>query len=318
MPPVSHPNLLVSTDTADDAGIYKIQDNLALIQTIDFFTPVLDNHYDYGKVVAANCLSDVYAMGGRPITAMNIVGFPKANMKIKELSEILKGAASKAGEANCPIVGGHTMLDFEFKYGLAVTGVINPKDIIKNCTAKPGDKIILTKPLGSGILTTVLQRGKLEKDLIQKVTAVMTQLNKTASEIMVKYKANAATDITGFGLLGHSFEMAHASNVSMILHFDNIPVIQETLDKAKTEDFIPPLTRENKEFLEKYVKFSDDIEENEQTIIYDSQTSGGLLITVEEEKAVKIVKEMQKEGITDASIIGEVTKYGKFPIKVLR
>ncbi len=208
LPKVSHPNLLVDINTADDAGVYKLTDSIALVQTIDVFTPVVDDPYDFGRISAANSLSDVFAMGGKPVTALNFVGYPHKILSLEILAEILRGAYDKTQEADCPIVGGHTIMDDELKFGLSVTGVVHPDKIIKNCEAKPGDKLILTKPLGTGILSTALKSGKLDQNTTRKITEVMSQLNKIPSELMVKYQATAATDITGFGLLGHTNELA--------------------------------------------------------------------------------------------------------------
>jgi selenide,water dikinase len=318
LPPVSHPNLLVNVSTFDDAGVYKLTDDTALVQTVDVFTPVVDDPYAYGQIAAANSLSDVYAMGGKPLTALNIVGFPKRYLGIEVLAEILKGALDKTQEADCVILGGHTIVDDELKFGLAVTGIIHPERIITNANAKRGDRLILTKPLGIGILTTALKRGTLGAEVIEKITTIMVALNKTAAELMVRFDAHSATDITGFGLLGHSFEMAEASGVSFILYANLIPYLPETLEKLKEGGNVPGGTYENKFFVEPHVTFDEAITEDERMILFDAQTSGGLFISVSKDSADELLLALQEVGITDAEIIGEVVPETSERIKVLR
>lgn len=318
LPPITHPDVLVGINNVDDAGVYKLTDDIALIQTVDVFTPVVDEPYHYGQIAAANSLSDIYAMGGKPLTALNIAGFPKGKLSLEMMGEILKGAIDKAQEADCPIVGGHTLDDNELKFGLAVTGIVHPERIVTNANAQPNDRLILTKPLGMGILTTALKAGKLSDEVIQKITTIMMQLNETAAEKMVLYKAHSATDITGFGLLGHAYEMANASNVSMVLYANHIPYLQEVLIKTKEGRYIPGGTINNKLFLDKYVMFSDSIDENERMIFFDAQTSGGLLISISPETANEFLKELHENGVKDAAIIGEVIPEESKKIKVIR
>lgn len=318
LPPIKHPRVLVGVNNADDAGVYKLTDDIALIQTVDVFPPVVDEPYHYGQIAAANSLSDVYAMGGKPLTALNIVGFPKKKLSIEMMGEILKGAMDKAQEADCPIVGGHTLDDDELKFGLSVTGIVHPEHIVTNANAQPYDRLILTKPLGMGILSTALKAGKLSDEVIQEITAIMMQLNKTAAEKMVLYKAHSATDITGFGLLGHAYEMANASNVSMVLYANHIPYLPEVLIKTKESGYIPGGTINNKLFLDKYVMFSDSIEEDERMIFFDAQTSGGLLISISKETADEFLKELHVNGVKDAAIIGEVIPEEYKKIKVIK
>jgi len=316
LPTITHDNLLVGVNTADDAGVYKLTDDISLIQTVDIITPVVDDPYNYGQIAAANSLSDVYAMGGKPVTALNILGFPKKFFFIEVMAEILKGAVDKANEADCPIVGGHTILDDELKFGLSVTGVIHPERIITNNNAQPGDKLILTKPLGLGILTTALKMGKASEEIIQKVTSVMSTLNKTAAELMVSFETHSATDITGFGLLGHAYRIAKGSEVSMILYADKIPYLSEALTKVK--EFIPGGSFENKMFLENYVTFSDGIGYEEQMIFFDAQTSGGLLISVHPDSANELLNSLHDNGLTESALIGEVIKEEAEMIRVIR
>ncbi|HDY88227.1 MAG TPA: selenide, water dikinase SelD, partial [bacterium] len=302
----------------DDAGVYKLTDDIALVQTVDLFTPIVDNPYSYGQISAANSLSDVYAMGGKPVTALNIAGFPKNLIPLETLAEIIKGAVDKTGEVGCPIVGGHTITDDELKFGLSVTGVVHPDRIITNANSKPGDKLILTKPLGMGILTTALKAGKLEEETLNKAVSIMSELNNTASEIMVSFKAHAATDITGFGLLGHAYEMANAGNVSITFYADQIPYLKEALLMTKEGGYIPAGTVSNKTFLEKHVTFTGNIDNDEQMIFFDAQTSGGLLISISSGSADECLKAMQDKDVTYAAVIGEVTSEEKEKIKVIK
>lgn len=318
LPTISDPNLLVSINTADDAGVFKLTEDIALVQTVDFFPPVVDDPYYYGQIVAANSLSDVYAMGGKPVTALNIVGFPKSKLSLDVLAEILRGGIDKAQEADCPIVGGHTIVDDELKFGLSVTGVVHPDQIITNAKAQPGDKLILTKPLGMGILTTALKMGKVSEEIISKVTSIMAELNKTAAELMVTYNAHAATDVTGFGLLGHAHEIAHASNVSMLLNADSIPYLPEALEKTKEGGYIPGGSAENKKFLQDKVTFTDNVDEHEQMIFFDAQTSGGLLISISSKAANELLESLHEKGVEHAAIIGEVTELMQEKIRVER
>lgn len=276
----------------------------------------MDDPFTFGQIVVTNCLSDVYAMGGRPISALNFVAYPKPLMKINELAKILQGAMEKAKEADCPIIGGHSMTDTELKYGLCVTGVIHPDKVIKNSTAKIGDKLILTKPLGSGILSRALQMGDIEEDLLRKVTAVMTELNRIPSELMVEYGASAATDITGFGLLGHTYEMASGSKVGITIYADSVPFIEGIIKKVE-EGYVPPLTFENQLFLEKYIYFSEKITDEMRTILYDSQTSGGLIISINPERAETLLKALHDRGVKNAAIIGEITEKQDKSLRVI-
>ncbi len=318
LPKVSHPNLLVDINTADDAGVYKLTENIALVQTIDVFTPVVDDPYDFGRIAAANSLSDVFAMGGKPVTALNFVGYPQKILSLEILAEILRGAYDKTQEADCPIVGGHTIVDDELKFGLSVTGIVHPDKIIKNCEAKPGDKLFLTKPLGTGILSTALKSGKLDQNTTRKITDVMSQLNKIPSELMVKYQANAATDITGFGLLGHTNELAQGSGVSVLLYADSIPYLPEALTLTKEGGYIPGGSWDNKTFLQDKVTFTDNIDEHERMIFFDAQTSGGLLISISPDKSEEFLRALHESGVKDSAIIGEVIQQEEKKIRVER
>ena len=277
-------NLLVGLDTADDAAVYKLNDETALIQTLDFFTPMIDDPYIFGQIAAANSLSDVYAMGGKPIVAMNIVCFPSCH-DMNILAEILKGGFDKVKESGALLVGGHTVDDKEPKYGLSVSGIVHPEKVLSNATARVGDKLILTKPIG---------------------VEVMVHLNKYAAKSFDYIKVNSVTDITGFGLLGHALEMAKASNVSIEINSKDVPILDGAIDMANM-GIIPAGMYRNKEYISKDVNIID-VDTAIEDILYDPQTSGGLLISVKEELADKLVEDMKLNGSIEAKIIGSVKK----------
>jgi len=316
LPPAQpDPNLLVGLDACDDAGVYRINDQIALIQTVDFFTPVVNNPYDYGRIAAANSLSDVYAMGGRPLTALNIICFPTARLELSVLAEILKGGADKIKEAGALLVGGHSVDDNEPKYGLAVTGVVHPDRVLTNAGAKPGDVLILTKPLGIGIITTAIKGELATPEEIAEVTEVMAALNKDAAEAMLEVGVNGCTDITGFGLLGHALEMARASGVTMTIFASQVPVLEAARSYVKM-GIVPAGTRGNLKYIKPFVDFDPRLDESEQLILADAITSGGLLISVPGEKGPGLVDKLHSSGVTDAVIVGEVNKEGSGRITV--
>ncbi|QFF97638.1 selenide, water dikinase SelD [Psychrobacillus glaciei] len=306
--PVSlpNPNLLVGLDTSDDAGVYRLNDTTAIVQTVDFFTPIVDNPYDFGQIAATNAISDVYAMGGTPITALNIVAFPISTLDKGILSEILRGAGDKLNEAGVTLVGGHSIDDKEPKFGLAVTGVVHPDKIRTNAGAKVGDKLILTKPIGVGIYTTSLKNNLLSEEEIIQVTKVMTTLNKTAAEVMSGYDVHATTDVTGFGLLGHASEMAKGSKVGLCIYYDQVPVLPRVKELAVAGS-VPGGTKNNFLHLADVVTYPKSLDQIDQWILCDAVTSGGLLISIANDEANELVKELQKKGV-DARIIGEVTE----------
>ncbi|WP_166242315.1 selenide, water dikinase SelD [Paenibacillus turpanensis] len=301
---VRDPNLLVGTETNDDAGVYKLSDDLALVQTVDFFTPIVDDPYSFGQVAAANALSDVYAMGGKPLTVLNIVAFPIKTLDKAILGEILRGAADKVREAGAALVGGHSIDDQEPKFGLAVTGTIHPDRVRTNAGAKPGDKIIVTKPIGVGILTTSIKKDQLSPEEVSRVTRVMTTLNKTAAETMEPYHVHACTDITGFGLIGHTLEMAKGSGVEIRLYQDRVPVLPRVRELAEA-GFVPGGTKNNFNHVKDSVTFDASIDQIGQYILCDAVTSGGLLIAVEGSQADELVAKLKANGV-EASLIGEV------------
>ncbi|EMR05950.1 Selenide, water dikinase [Bhargavaea cecembensis DSE10] len=312
---VPDPNLLVGLDTSDDAGVYKLTDDLALVQTTDFFTPIVDDPYDFGQIAATNAISDIYAMGGKPVTALNIVAFPIGNLDKKILADILRGAADKMKEAGVTLVGGHSIDDQEPKYGLAVTGTIHPDKIRTNAGAKPGDKLILTKPIGVGIYTTALKRGLLSEEDIRDVTKVMTTLNKTAAETMDGYDVHATTDVTGFGLLGHATEMAQGSKTGLVIRSEDVPVLPRTHELAE-QGAVPGGTKNNHAHVADSIAYPDSMDETGQWILCDAVTSGGLLAAVEGSQADGLLEALRKNGV-DAHIIGEVTEEHAGTIRVL-
>lgn len=304
------PNLLVGIDTSDDAGVYRVSNDLALIQTVDYFTPIVDDPYMFGQIAAANALSDVYAMGGQPKTVLNIVGFPIKKLGPDTLAEILKGAAEKVKEAGAIIVGGHSIDDQEPKFGMAVTGYVHPEKFYRNVGAKPGDAIVLTKPIGVGILTTGIKRGVVTPEQEAQVIETMAMLNKEAAEALEGYQVHAVTDVTGFGLLGHACEMAKGSNVSMTINFDAVPILDGT-HKLAEEGVIPGGSKSNFEWLKDDVEFASSISQSGQYILCDAITSGGLLVSMPKDEAQAYVEKIQQQNGTAAKIVGEVTYFNK-------
>jgi selenide, water dikinase len=304
LPPINDPRVLVGFNTADDAGVIKITDDLALVQTVDIFTPIVDDPYQYGLIAAANALSDVYAMGGKPLSGLNIIGFPRGLFPMEMLAEILQGGSAKAAEAGMPIIGGHSIADDELKYGMAVTGTIHPDKILTNAGAKPGDVLLLTKPIGTGTITTALKAGKGTAEMETLVCAIMARLNRDAAEACLRIGVNACTDITGFGLIGHSYELARASKISIRLNYRDIPIIKDAEHTAKS-GFVPGGTKANQLWVGSDAVLNSSLGKLERDLLFDPQTSGGLLISVDEPKAMQLIREMQRAGI-DARVIGSV------------
>ncbi|OAT82553.1 selenide, water dikinase SelD [Bacillus sp. MKU004] len=305
-PQTKHEELLVGNESADDAGIYQLTDEIALVQTVDYFTPVVDDPYLFGQIAAANALSDVYAMGGTPKTVMNIVGFPIKKLGGDVLASILAGAQSKVTEAGAVTVGGHSIDDQEPKFGLSVTGVVHPRKYWTNIGAAPGDAIVLTKPIGVGILTTGIKRQAVTKVQENEVVEAMRTLNKEASEVLRDYPANAVTDVTGFGLMGHAFEMAGGSDVTLHINYDSIPQLPGTKELA-LKGIIPGGSKANHQWLKDDVLFDPVLTLEDQLILCDSITSGGLLISMPKEQAKRYQEEMKRRSL-HAWIIGEVTE----------
>ena len=293
--------------SADDAAVIRLDEKTALVQTVDFFTPIVDDPFIFGEIAAANSLSDIYAMGATPLFALNIVGFPKDDLPLTVLGEILNGGSDKAQEAGISILGGHSIDDKEPKYGLVVTGKISLDKIVTNGGAKPGDYLILTKPLGSGIISTAIKRGEATKSLIKAGSKLMTTLNSSAGKLMVKHGATAATDVTGFGLLGHLWEMCQASCVSVEINFDGLPFINGIYDLVKN-NVVPNGTKRNLNNISDKVNFHKRLGKTEQLMVADSQTSGGLLIAMPKEKTESFLKDFEGKTPYKAHIIGKCVK----------
>lgn len=302
-------------ERAEDAGVYKLSEELAIVQTLDFFTPVVDDPYIFGQVTAANALSDVYAMGGKPLTAMNIVCFPVKTMDMSILKEILAGGLDKLREAGVTLVGGHSVEDQELKYGLSITGIIHPAKVILNTGARAGDKLLLTKPLGTGIINTALKGGLADEGAVSRAIECMVTLNRKASELMMEVDVHACTDVTGFGLLGHACEMIEGTDVGMVIHSATVPLLPETERYARM-GLIPAGTIRNRDFRLPMIELATEISDERLLILFDAQTSGGLLISVPGQEADMLLQRMHEEGIEEATLIGEVTAESKGKITV--
>ncbi|OHW62521.1 selenide, water dikinase [Andreesenia angusta] len=298
-------NLLVGIETSDDAAVYKLDEDRAMIQTVDFFTPVVDDPYTYGQIAATNSLSDVYAMGGEPALAMNIICFPSC-LSPDVMAEILKGGHDKIREAGAILIGGHTVEDDEPKYGLCATGFVHPKDVLPNSTAKVGDVLVITKPVGVGIVNTAIKAQFAEEDVYNEAVKNMVTLNKFAKDAMMKVGANSCTDVTGFGLLGHSLEMAEGSGVTIKLNAGSIPILRGAEEFAKM-GLVPEGTYANERFIGDKVEFKADIERHTKDILFDPQTSGGLLISLDRDKVESLLAELEGSE-TAYAVVGEVVE----------
>jgi len=305
LPEISDPRVLVSASTCDDAGVYKLDEDSALVQTVDVFTPNVDDPYTFGQIAAANSLSDVYAMGGKPLTALSIIGFPIERLSHKVMSQIIRGGVDKMSEAGVVVIGGHSINDQDIKFGFAVTGVISPSRIVTNNRARPGDVLVLTKPIGVGIVSFANQMGRASPQAMSAISRSMAELNRISAEMMVEIGASAATDVTGFGLLGHLSEMVYQSGVTVELYVDETPVFEEALALVR-QGVISGAIERNKEYASRYVSVEDDVGEDIEYVLYDPQTSGGLLIAIAEEKSQTLIARLKEKGIRDASVIGKV------------
>lgn len=305
LPRFNDPNILVGAETSDDAAVYQLDSGQAIVQTVDYITPVVDDPYSCGLIAAANSLSDIYAMGATPLFALNIVGFPVGSLPLSILEEILRGGADKVREAGASIIGGHSTDDPEPKYGLVVTGLIDPAKIFKNSTALIGDDLVLTKPLGIGIITTGIKRDKVAQPAIDATIALMAALNKDASEAMVSVGAHACTDVTGFGLLGHLHEMTAGSKVGARVSLSKVPVLSETWELIQ-EGICPGGTRRNHESLQGAIVWNPEIRQEAQLILCDAQTSGGLLIAVPKEKSAPLLRRLRERQTPASALIGEI------------
>ncbi len=309
------PNVLVGFDKADDAGVYKISATQALVQTVDFFTPIVDDPYTFGQIAATNSLSDVYAMGGRPLSALGIVCFPdKGDLDV--LQQIMAGGLSKMMEAGCTVIGGHSVRDPEIKFGYAVTGMIHPEHVWTNSGARPGDALILTKGLGTGVISTAIKRGEAKQAWIDAAVKSMTTLNARAAQVAAegKFAVHAATDITGFGLIGHAREMAAGSGVSLRIDAEKVPLLEGAMECIRA-GLIPGGLKNNREFAECMVEYGTSVPEEIRTVLYDPQTAGGLLLSVASADSEKLITALQNAGVP-ASRIGEALPHGKPLIRV--
>lgn len=305
LPKSTDPNLLVGTETSDDAGIYRISDDLALVNTVDYFTPIVDDPYTFGAIAATNSLSDVYSMGGIPKTALNITCWPKEDLEISILGDIVRGGAEKAIESGAALVGGHTVESPELMYGLAVTGIVHPDRYVKNFGARTGDVLILTKKLGIGILTTGIKFNKISDEVLPTLVESMTRLNASASEVMLKHGVSACTDVTGYGLLGHASEMAEGNNIRLRFNSSSIPYFDDAPDLVAKNTYTQAYTA-NTKFLADKVSFNSTVSKELRHIMMEAETSGGLLFALPAENADAALKELHAADCPEASVIGEV------------
>ncbi len=309
LPLETDPNLLVGRETSDDAGVYRLSDEQALVQTIDFITPVVNDPYDFGRIAAANALSDVYAMGGHPLTAMNVVCFPVKSMDKAVLGEILRGGIETIHAAGAVLVGGHSVEDPEIKYGLSVTGLVHPNEVLTNAGVQVGDGLVLTKPLGTGILATAIKAGLVSKEAERRAIESMATLNRKAAETMAEFKVHACTDITGFGLFGHLLEMATGSRVSITVYTERVPLLPEVLDLVQM-GLVPAGSFENRNYCAHQIEALRAIDPMLLDVLADAQTSGGLLIALPQEDAPSLVDALKSHSILDAALIGQATETG--------
>jgi selenide,water dikinase len=305
LPKIDDPNLLVGTETHDDAGVYRLTDDLAIVQTIDFFPPVVNDPYIYGQIAAANALSDVYAMGGTPRTALNLVGYPDDKLSLDWLGRILQGGAERCQASHTTIVGGHSVRDNEIKFGMAVTGTIHPQHILTNATARPGDKLVLTKALGTGFVTTAHKAGECPEQIFQAACASMVQLNDIGRDAMIEVAASAATDVTGFGLAGHALEMAQGSKVTLAFDLAALPLIPGS-EKLARRPYLTRASTTNASYVAPFLRIEGQPDPVRVEFFYDAQTSGGLLISVPADRAEKLVKIARAKGATATAVVGEV------------
>jgi len=315
LPEYPNERVLVGPKTFADAGIYKISDDMATVSTLDFFTPVVNNPYDYGQIAAANSLSDVYAMGGKPLTAMNILCYPTKSLDRDIVVEILNGSAEKVNEAGVVIIGGHTLQDSEIKYGLSVTGIIHPDRIVTNAGAQPGDALVLTKPLGTGLIISAIKADKVLEEHINLATRSMVLLNKTASEAMLEVGVSACTDITGFGLMGHAYELAEASKVTLSFFAGRIPIF-DGCERYVKMGLMPGVSKLSKKYLKNAIRINPKVREELVDVLFDAQTSGGLLISIPKGKAEILCTKLKEKGVLTYDVVGEVCERGDVSIIV--
>lgn len=316
LPRVEDPRLLVGTATADDAGVFQLTDSVTVVQTVDVFTPGVNDPYQFGRIAACNSLSDVYAMGGKPLTALSIIGFPIESLPHEVMAEIIRGGMAVLAEAGAVLLGGHSINDEEVKFGLAVTGIIDSDKIMTNANAQPGDVLVLTKPLGTGIISLAHQIGIAPEGAMDAVTTSMTTLNRVAAELMVEHGANACTDVTGFGLLGHLCQMVEESGVTAEINSAQLPLFDGVLECAKKGSYSGANER-NAESVDDRVMIADSIDKATRAVLFDAQTSGGLLASIPTENAERFLEHLHARGIDAATIIGRITEKSEGRIEVV-
>jgi selenide,water dikinase len=316
LPKFKNPDMLVGTETGDDAGVYRLRPDLAIVNTVDFFTPIVDDPYVFGQISAANSLSDVYAMGGEPKTCMNIVCFPKGKMDIEILGEILKGGADKVMESGAVVIGGHSIIDEEIKFGMAVTGVIHPDKIFRNVGVQEGDVLILTKPLGTGIITTALKKGKASEESVNEAVKSMITLNAAAALVARKHPVHACSDVTGFGILGHALGMASGSGVTLVIESAKLPLLRRAPRLAE-KGYITGGCKRNQEYLNDKMVIDKSIREGLIQVALDPQTSGGLLLAVAKRHAAKLVDDLHAGGVPHATEVGYATSLQKSWVRLV-
>ena len=303
LPSFEHPDLIVGTETSDDAGVFRLRRDLAIVNTVDFFTPIVDDPYTFGQIAAANALSDIYAMGGEPKTALNIVGFPKGRLDLDVLTEIIRGGSERVSAAGAVLIGGHSVIDNELKYGMAVTGVVRPDRVVRNVGIRPGDALVLTKALGTGIIATGLKRGQASAASVRAAVASMIALNKTASAIMRTFPVHACSDVTGFGLLGHAFEMASGSEVTVVLEAQALPLLPGARRLAR-QGYVTGGGGRNKAYLNDKTAVDPSVRGDLVEIAFDPQTSGGLLMVLPARRAAALVDRLRSKGLAAATLVG--------------
>lgn len=316
LPKWEHPDLIVGTETSDDAGVFRLRPDLAIVNTVDFFTPIVDDPYVFGQIAAANALSDIYAMGADPVTAMNIVGFPKGTLDLDILGEILKGGAERVRTAGAVVVGGHSIIDRELKYGMAVTGAIHPDRVIRNVGVREGDALVLTKPLGTGIITTALKQRKASAASVRAAVSSMVSLNKAASRVMRRFPVHACSDVTGYGLLGHAYEMASGSGVTFVLRSARLPLLPGARRLA-ARGYLTGGCARNRSYLTGHVAIARSVADDLVEVAFDPQTSGGLLIALPKEDAPRLVKALHASRITAATVVGMATRVREASVEIV-
>ena len=316
LPPFEHPDLIVGTETSDDAGVFRLRPDLAIVNTVDFFTPIVDDPYTFGQIAAANALSDIYAMGAEPTTALNIVAFPKGKLDLSVLGDIIRGGAERARAAGAVVLGGHSIIDNELKYGMAVTGVVHPDRVIRNVGIQAGDALILTKRLGTGIVSTALKRRKASAASVRAAVASMIELNKAASAAMRRFPVHACSDVTGYGLLGHAFEMASGSGVTVVLEARTMPLLPGARRLAG-QGYLTGGCRRNRDYLKDKIAIDRTVSSQLTEIALDPQTSGGLLIALPQSDAPALLDDLHANGVEAATIVGHAVPFHDVSVRLV-